>query len=107
MAESQPRQCFAVFQGQFTPGKGYIPSVVKEGEPDHWPLIGGDEQALPYYWGMTLEEAQAACDRANANSYGLTPEEAQEIIDSSIMASVRRDAARERAQADYIRKLDH
>ena len=42
----------------------YVPSVIYEGEVGHYPMTGGDGQ-VPWRWGRTREEAQAACDAQN------------------------------------------
>lgn len=102
---SAPRQCFYIPIEQFHPEHGYIPSLVTEGEPGHSPLMGKDELAMPWYWGKTYEEAVANCAAANERNFHLTAEEVTEIVNSSIAASIRKDAEAERQKADYERKL--
>lgn len=99
------RQCFYIPIDQFHPEHGYVPSLVTEGESGHRPLMGADELALPWYWGKSYEDACAVAERRNQESWGLSPEEVKEIIDSSITASIREDAAKAQAREDYNRKL--
>lgn len=99
------RQCYAVFASQYNPEKGYMPSLVTEDEPGHSPLKGRGPESEPWWWGTTLEEAQRICDMANANTFGLDPIEAKEIVDSSIAAQIREDARLETGSVDYLRKL--
>ena len=62
---------------------GYWPSLVVEGQWWAWPMFSPSDGTSPWYWGVTLEEAQEKCDLANREDFGLEPEEAQAIIDSS------------------------
>lgn len=105
MTDTPKRQCYAVFAGQWNPDMGYIPSVVTEGEAGHSPLIGRGELSSPWYWSRTLEDAQRICDYHNAKDFHLTTEEAKEIIASSITASIREDASRERSTERYDKAL--
>lgn len=102
VARPQPRQCFTILVGQVGE-HGYIPSLVTEGEPGHQPLVGRGELSEPWYWGKTLEQAGRVCELANAETFGLDAAEAKEITDSSITASIRRDAAAERVAAKLAR----
>jgi hypothetical protein len=85
------RWCFYIPSGQFDE-HGYIPSVVTEGEPGHAPLRGQGAGASAWYWGKTQEEAEAIAAEANAR-LGLSPEEALEIILSSMRAQHAEEAA--------------
>lgn len=69
----------------FDEGEGWVPSIVERGKPGHSPLRGNGSFARPYYWGMTYEEA---CERARWENeqIGVSPEEALEIITSSMAA---------------------
>jgi len=95
-----PRWCYAVFETQRAE-RGYIPSVVTEGEPGHQPLIGRDDLSEPWYWGQTFEDARSVCEKANAER-GISVEDAEHIVASSIAAQIgqdaRRDAQRQRMQ---------
>lgn len=102
---TQPRRCYAILESQFVPGKGFVPSLVTEGEADHSPMIGSGEQSQPWFWGVTLEVAQATCDRVNLEDFNLSPDEAKEIVDSSITESIIADARRQRFEEDLARKL--
>lgn len=84
-AATQPRQCFWIDPLQH--GRdGWIPSLVTEGEPGHAPLTGRGAHASPWYWGRTYEEACATCNRQNARTFKLTPQEANWIVLSSMAA---------------------
>ena len=84
------RQCFAIFPDQFDEG-GFIPSLVTEGEAGHQPLRGHGRLSTPWYWGVDYETAKRVCEKANADDFGLTPEQVQEIVHSSIAAQIRGD----------------
>lgn len=94
LAEGRRRAWF-VDETMYTP-KGIIPALVFEDEPGYYPAVGRDG-GQPYYWGQTIEEAQRACDAAN-EELGLTPDQAREIVISSIAAGHRQEAGRERAE---------
>lgn len=83
--------------------KGYIPSLVEEDEPGHWPMIGRGELAEPWYWGHDIARAKQICVEANAK-LGLTPAEANEIVISSMAAS-NREAARQEKLATRLDRL--
>ena len=67
------------------PQHGYIPSVVVEREPGHYPLEGRGECASPWYWG-DLEQAKRIANEMNAKM-GVDEERAILIVASSIGAS--------------------
>ncbi len=102
---TEARKCFAIIEGQFHPDHGYVPSLVTEDEPGHVPMMGNGDESEPWYWGATVEQARAVCAEANLKDFGLTPADTKAIIDSSVAASIRVDAARESAHANYNRKL--
>lgn len=79
------RTCFYIPVGQFDE-KGYIPSVVTEGEAGHSPLMGNGPFAEPWYWGKTYQEALSIAARANADK-GLTEADVAEIMSSSMAAT--------------------
>lgn len=83
MTDSKPRQCFYIPPDQHDEN-GYIPSLVTEGQPGHVPLKGNGPFARPWYWGHTLAEAQATANRENRGTFGLSPDEALEIVLSSV-----------------------
>ncbi len=97
------RRAWYVDETMATP-KGFIPAMVFEDDPGFFPAVG-KEGGEPYYWGQTIEEAKRACDSAN-ESLGLTPDEARDIVTSSIIAQTRQDAGRERAseRMDRLRR---
>lgn len=75
--------CFYISPGQDPGDGGYIPSVVVENEPGHFPLTGRGGGAAPWRWGKTLEEAEAVCAEVNADR-GIDEERASEIVASSM-----------------------
>jgi len=64
---------------------GYVPSLVKENESGHYPMVGNEKQA-PWVWGKTLAEAQATCKAVNASA-GISEERAYKIVASSMFAN--------------------
>ena len=65
----------------------FIPCLVTENEPGYAPMRGSDDLAQPWYWGNTNEECQEACDKWNLETWGITPEEAMQVVASSMRAS--------------------
>lgn len=83
----KPRQCFYVPAAQ-NPAEhgGYVPSLVVENEPGHSPMAGNPEQLqAPWVWGATLDEARAACAKANQR-LGLSEADVNDIVLSSMAA---------------------
>lgn len=83
---STPRQCFWIPAEPYDE-RGWVPSLVTEGEPGHQPLTGHGAQAQPWFWGHTYDEARKAAERENAQTFGLSPEDAAAIVASSVTAS--------------------
>ncbi len=103
MPDFTKRFCYYIDGSQEPPGPdkpGYIPSVVFENESGHYPLVGKDSVATPWYWGNSLKDAEIICKRENGR-LGLTPEDVQDIIDSSIEAQLREQGARRAAAGRY------
>ncbi len=67
---------------------GLVPMLVTEDEPGYRPMYG-DTPASTWYWGSTLEEAEAICDLVNAELFGLTRAAALAIVGSSMAAQER------------------
>jgi hypothetical protein len=82
---AKPRTCFYIPPDAYVEGKGFVPSLVTEGEPGHAPLAGSDELAQPWYWGNTYEDAKAIALEENGK-LGLTRDDVTEIILSSMRA---------------------
>jgi len=95
---TEPRICYIVLESQ-RDDRGYIPSVVTEGEAGHSPLMGSGKFSQPWYWGSLTpggwETAQRICAEVNAEM-GLSPDDVAAITTSSIVAQFREDSARER-----------
>jgi len=64
----------------------FIPCLVTENEAGYRPMRGADSLAAPWYWGNTNDECQARCDEWNRETYRIEPEEALEIVASSMRA---------------------
>lgn len=77
------RQCFFIPVDAHVPGKGYVPSIVTEGEPGHAPLVGNGEHAEPWYWGQTYHEASQIAAVEN-HKLGLSHEDVAAIVLSSM-----------------------
>lgn len=78
------RYCYYVPESQdpATHG-GYVPSIVIENDPGHYPMMGQGEVAAPWVWGKTLDEARSIAAVKNAR-LGLTQKRVAEIIASSM-----------------------
>lgn len=63
---------------------GYVPSTVFEDRDGHYPMMGNGACAEPWLWGDTLEKAEEVCKRVNANKLGLTTDEIDRILVSSM-----------------------
>ena len=70
---------------------GYVPSVVYPDKAGHYPLEGNGSMSQPWIWGDTLDEARLICAGMNKTRLGLTNEEAQAIVDKSVLLSIRKD----------------
>lgn len=86
--------CFYIPDDAFIEGAGFRVSIVKRDEPGHcptgtWPYEGKVGQTMPYFWGNTKEEAERIAQSQNAR-LGLTEADVQEIIDSSMRASLKK-----------------
>ena len=87
------RWVYWISADQYIEGAGFRVSIVFEGVAGHyptgnWPYEGKPGQTVPYFWGNTLEEAEAACDDAN-KARGISAEEAFKIVSTSISAQNR------------------
>ena len=80
----EKRFCYYIPVNGNKDGLGFIPSVVYEGEAGHFPLIGDGSGASPWRWGNTLSEAESICKTRNHEKLGLSDEEINEIIISSM-----------------------
>lgn len=92
MPLERQRWCFWVNPSQTIGEMGFVPSVVIDGEPGHRPLTGdGSPYQLPWFWGKTYREAMECCATENAKR-GLSMEEVDDILLSSMLASRRGEA---------------
>lgn len=112
-----PRQCLAIIEGQ-RDENGFIPSLIVENEPGHFPMTGRGPLAAPWHFGKTYEDALAVCNNYNARNYGLSAADCLEILHSSMFAKladkvseprpvyVRRDSGRYRQlNADELHEI--
>lgn len=83
------RWCYAIPLNAYKDANGIVPSLVVEGVAGHFPMRGKDDRSAPWYWGKTRDEAERICERVNAQR-GISPAEAQRILDTSIFATARR-----------------
>ncbi len=67
---------------------GYVPSMVVEDDPNHYPMLGKGDHAAPWVWGEELEQALRICTNKN-NDMGISHAEADRIIGSSMRAALR------------------
>lgn len=67
---------------------GYVPSVVFENVPGHYPMLRTQGQA-PWVFGATLEQAEIICRRVNAQR-GLSERDVTKIVASSMRGRARR-----------------
>lgn len=73
----------------YVEGHGFRVSFVVEGEFGHrptgnWPYKGGRGQVMPWFWGPTLEEAQAQADAYN-EAQGISKMDAFIIVARSMV----------------------
>lgn len=62
---------------------GFIPACVIENVQGYRMMSGNGEFSQPWYWGNTIEEAQATCDKVNLE-HGISKERALEIVQSTM-----------------------
>jgi len=86
------RECYYIDPSQVPTKQGYIPSLVTENMPGHVLLSGQGEGSEPWYWGPTLELAEATCKMMNERR-GISEEDAFKIVASSMGSGRVRAAA--------------
>lgn len=82
------RLCYVILPQEFVPEKGFRACVVIENEPGYrptgnWPYTGKIGEVLPYFWGLSLDEAERAATVQNER-LGLTEKDVAMIIASSM-----------------------
>lgn len=83
-----PRQCYWISGLDMDADQtGFIPALVVENEPGYSLMAGNGPFASPWLWGSTLDKAEAVCQQVNRETYYLEPDEANEIVISSMNAS--------------------
>ena len=92
-----PRWCYYVCEQDPDEHGGYVPSMVEEGVAGHGLMTGlypcPAKGSAPWIWGQTLDEAREVCDRFNQDRLGISPDEASDIVLSSMAAQNREAAA--------------
>lgn len=83
--------CYVIPPDAFVPGHGFRVSIAFERELGHYPT--GDDRAIagdcsngarvPWFWGMTLDEAQATCADMNARM-GIDAKQAALIVSTTL-----------------------
>lgn len=58
---------------------GFIPCLIIEGEPGHFPLSGQGEFSTPWNWGKDREKAQTLADERN-KVQGLSKEDVKKLV---------------------------
>lgn len=101
MSETKGRMAFYVNEYMHTP-HGYVPAIVFENDPGYYPMMGKGEFSQPWYWGHDIAKAKQIAVEANAK-LGLTETEADQIVFSSMAASLREDSKREAAAERWDR----
>lgn len=96
--QAEGRICAYIPLNGFIEGRGYRVSIVEEGVAGHtptgtWPYEGKPGQQLPWFWGDDYEQAKRLADEYNAR-LGLTPQDALDIVTSSMAAQSRRGRRR-------------
>lgn len=86
-APTGKRQAWAAITGQ-QDENGFVACLVTEDDPQFEVAKGNGAHAVPWYLGKTIEEANATAEEWNAQLFNLTPDQAQAIRDSSIIASI-------------------
>jgi hypothetical protein len=92
------RRCVRILLGQHVPGRGYVPSMVTEGEAGHSPLVGSGELSEPWYWGDDYDSACKIAADFNRR-LGLSDDDVETIVASSITAQFHAEASQ--------REVDH
>jgi len=82
------RWAYVIPDNAYRDEKGIVPSLVVEGVPGHFPMLGNGAHSSPWYWGTTEAEARKVADATNARR-GISPEDAKAIEASAIGASMR------------------
>lgn len=102
--------CYVAFDGLKIEGYGFIPAIVIEGDGSGVYPMGNPtwkpedvHDRMPYFWGQTVEECQAACDRANERN-GIDKAEAHRIFLSFLAAKGEREERSKRIP-DSVRRV--
>lgn len=80
--------CIKILEASTDKDGQYIPVIIIENKPGYWPLGGKGAGAAPWTWGKDREIADTIAREYNDNM-GVDEERAQEIMDSSVVASMR------------------
>lgn len=85
--EKNKRWCLYVDAGQDPAVHGgFVPSRVVENEAGHSPLLGNGPHAAPWIFGGDYKSAAKMADDYNRDKLGLTREQVDDIVISSMTA---------------------
>lgn len=82
------RWAYVIPDNAYRDERGIVPSLVVDGVPGHFPMLGQGAASSPWYWGKTEADARKVADATNARR-GVSPEDAKAIEASAIGASMR------------------
>jgi hypothetical protein len=92
-----PRMCYVIVPQEFVPEQGFRACVCIEGETGYrptgnWPYHGRVGETMPYFWGLSLDEAEQAAKKQNER-LGLTEKDVAIIIASTMREDQRHKKA--------------
>lgn len=102
LASNEPRRCYFIPADAYVEGYGFRVAIVTEDEPGYaltgtWPYSGKPGETMPYFWGHEYAAACEAAEQQNAK-LGLTPQDTDAILCSSIAATHRKAKAAAKAR---------
>ncbi len=83
---------------------GYVPSLVVEDDPNHYPMMGKTEDQLPWTWGKDLNVALETCRKVNRRMK-VDATEMDRIISSSMSAALRDATVQDVPEKDMLHKM--
>lgn len=79
---TNPRTAYLILETEYDPEKGFNPCIVKENESGYY--------RTDWFWGKNLDLAKEAARQKN-EAMGLTPQDVQDIVDSSLKLSFQNE----------------
>lgn len=83
---------------------GYVPSLVVEDDPNHYPMTGKTEDQLPWTWGDDLNGALETCRKVNSRMK-VDATEMDRIISSSMSAALRDATVQDVPEKGMLHKM--